>query len=75
MTKLILTLVVTVVAGSALIGAAVAQTYDPANSSIYPIGEKGTRAGQMCWVDTSGGSYFGYWAPCPPAKRNGNGTR
>jgi hypothetical protein len=34
-----------------------------------PIGEKGVRWGDRCWVDTSGGGYWGYWAACtPPAK-------
>jgi hypothetical protein len=33
-----------------------------------PIGEIGAHFGNQCWVDTSGGGYFGYWAPCAPAK-------
>jgi hypothetical protein len=33
-----------------------------------PIGEIGARLRNQCWVDTSGGAYFGYWAPCAPAK-------
>jgi hypothetical protein len=33
-----------------------------------PQGEKGARWGNMCWVDTSGGGYFGYWAPCTPPR-------
>jgi hypothetical protein len=34
-----------------------------------PIGEKGVRWGDQCWVDTSGGGYWGYWKPCETQPR------
>jgi hypothetical protein len=42
-----------------------------ARSQAYeaPIGEKGVRWGAQCWVDTSGGGYWGYWKPCEPTAR------
>jgi hypothetical protein len=51
--------------GLGLSGQATAQdgTY-----AAMPFGEKGARAGTQCWIDTSGGWYWGYWAPCPAAK-------
>jgi hypothetical protein len=53
-----------VVSAAALPGSAAAQDW---NGGLVPIGEKGARWGSQCWVDTSGGGYFGYWAPCPGA--------
>ena len=49
-----------------------ARAQDGNNPQQVPIiGEKGAKWGGQCWVDTSGGAYFGYWAPCtPPASAN-----
>ena len=37
----------------------------PIVSQQAPRGVAGARWGNLCWVDTDGGHYSGYWAPCP----------
>jgi hypothetical protein len=63
MKKLTLTAAAAAIVSAGLVLSATAQT--PGQFKQMPIGEKGAKSGNMCWVDTSGGGMFGYWAACP----------
>lgn len=65
MKKLTLTAAAAALVSAGLILSASAQTAGMPQFKPMPMGEKGAKSGTMCWIDTSGGGYFGFWSTCP----------